>query len=87
MVTSVMIKSNVLMDKKWFLAFPSPSSSKYPRAVTTTVNADLNLCRAFVRLDHLVSQSDCIFFTSFMPACASLSSSSSARKTRNLLAE
>ena len=34
--TSVMMKSTFLMDNTWRLALPSPSSSKYSRAVTTT---------------------------------------------------
>ena len=66
MVTSIMVKSTMLR-----LTLPSSSSSKYLRAVNTAVNADLNVYRVFVRLDHPVSQRDCRSTLLFTPACDS----------------
>jgi len=39
-------------------ALPSPSTSRYSRAVTTTAKANLNVYNALARLAYLVSQSD-----------------------------
>ena len=58
--------------------FAFPSSSKYSSAVTTAVNADLNIYRVFVRLGYLISQSDCRLVMLFIPACSSSSKSSLA---------
>ena len=76
MVTNVMMKSTYLVDNKRRLALPSPTTSKYSRAVTTPVNADLNVYRAFAQLDHLITQSDCRLVLLFVPACVSSSNSS-----------